>query len=233
VRSESWGSTSKLIATTEDEMPIVYFLVRAKVLSFNSPKLDFNVLSQDNIPPNQLFSVDWDQVSDVSPVYCEPPNPPLNPGDVIQLALSKDYCIGNGISIVGLGKRPDYLGAEAPPGGWFVLRSLRPKALVLETHDGTRLDLLDDRMVLPGGISSSEAGTLELVISAGAKALLGVAGALDVYRGPTADPVSRPTVPDPAGKPTYPKPPENSDAPEGVSRKRLSELFFAIGRVLE
>lgn len=229
-------------------MPTIYYLIRSRIDNVNGQKLQFNVLNQDDIPQSTLFTVDWDQPDQASPGYSEPSNPALVSGNIVFLALSKSYCIDKGFLTVGLGKRPDYLGTDGPSGGWYVLPSLRPKSLTLETHDGTILNLLDDTLVMPGGISSADTG-LCLVISSGAKAMLGVAGALDPYvepapaepsgRGPVED-VDKPIDgrnPEQPKRPTSDRPstPSTPSTPEveAETRQRLSELFFAIGRVLE
>lgn len=240
-------------------MPTVYYLIRSRIDSLiETTKLKFNVLDQDGISQSTVFTVAWDQPDQVSPLYCEPSNPALIPGNIVYLALSKAYCVNQGFLTVGLGKRPDYLGTDGPSGGWFTLPALRPKSLLLETHDGTTLDLLDDKLVMPGGISSAENG-LSLVISSAAKAMLGVAGALDPYVEP--DPSERPSDPSepadrnpdvdhpmdgrppPEDAPGRPKTPERPtpytpgpgkpSAGDADARARLSELFLAIGRVLE
>jgi hypothetical protein len=160
----------------------VYYLVNTKVLGFipGTQNLKFNIVDQASIPVSKEFTVNWGNINQVSPLYCDPSNPIPVHAMLIDMALSHPFCLMNGIDIVGRIKRPNYLGVDAPAGGWFKV-DLQPASIQLNMSATDNLNILDDALALPDSLRVAPDGSVSIVLSEAGKSQLSLTGTYPSY----------------------------------------------------
>lgn len=171
-------------------MPI-YYLVKVRVVGNvpGSTTWRFNVMDQPGIPITQEFSVNWSNSNLVSQQYSVPANPVLAAGMSLEMALSHQFCIMNGIDTAGRVKKPNYLGVDAPPGGWFKV-DLTPAAVELSMSATDKIDLLNDGLALPSSLTMNPDGSVSIVLSEAGKSQLSLTGTYPPYTGEETPPAS-------------------------------------------